>query len=524
MKTEAMLEAPLLTDARLVELSLEGDRDAFGQLVTRHQAPVCALAYSACGSISRSEDLAQEVFITAWRQLRGLREPGSFKAWLFGITRNLLNKSFYRQTRNPLTAAEPLDEKLEPGPETSSPAEVAITREEEAIMWRVLEAMPETYREPMVLFYRQDESIAKVAEVLGVSEEAARQRLSRGRAMLNERVAQVVEHGLRRSGPSEAFGLAVLGALPLLATPAKAALVSATAVGAKSTSLQGLGTSAFATVAYLAAALGAAAGGIFAILGRFCLARSPRERKFLARCSLGFFVWWVAFAVTFGSHDIIINDWRAAVAWGWVWLTLFGCWVVYAIWVSHRQKAIRMEEGTFAGGLLTGGEVDATRKGFKAAVYGSLAAFIFVEQFIMAKAAHNDWPFLILLQAYSIGVWLVSARAIVRRPEKAGSVLYALWWIQTLFVLGAVNLRWNVWAIPPQSFKPLPLFVTCIILGLSGSFGVAWWLERRLLKTTNFKRDAAVALGSFVTLVLLGLILLVCRVSKFYIAGTFSAS
>jgi len=516
MKTETMLEAPPLTDARLVELSLDGDRNAFGQLVTRHQAPVCALAYSACGSISRSQDLAQEVFITAWRQLHALKEPGSFKAWLLGIARNLLRKSFRQQTRNPLAAAEPLDDGLEPGPEFSSPADVAITREEEAIMWRVLEAMPETYRDPMVLFYREDESIAKVAEVLGVSEEAARQRLSRGRAMLNERVAQVVERGLRRSGPTEAFGLAVLGALPLLATPAKAALVSATATGAKSSSLQGLGPVVVATVAYLTAALGAAAGSIFAIRGRIRLARSPRERKFLIRSSFGLLVWWAAFAITFSSHDLIINDWRGAAAWGWVWLTWFGSWVVYAIWMGRRQQVIRMEEGTFAGNLLADRGVDATRKGFKAAVYGSLAAFIFVSQFLLAMAARKDLPFLIVLQAFSVGLWLVCARAIVRRPEKAGLVLNALWWAQTLFVLAALNLRWNVWATPPQPFKPLPLLVSCVILGFYGSFGAAWWLERRLLRTGNFKRDAAVALGTFVALVLLGLILLLCGVSRFY--------
>jgi hypothetical protein len=205
-------------------------------------------------------------------------------------------------------------------------------------------------------------------------------------------------------------------------------------------------------------------------------------------------------------------------------LTWYGSCVMYAIWVGRRQQAIRREEGGTFGDLLTLGEADVRRMGFKAAVYGSLAAFVFLSDFLLTKAAQHDRPFLILLQAFSVGLWLVSARAIVRHPQKAGSVLNAVWWAQTVFILGAINLRWHIWATPPQSFKPLPLFVSFIILGFYGSLGAAWWLERWLLKTSNFKRDAAVVLSAFATLVLLGLLLLVCGVSKFGSPAAFTAS
>lgn len=523
MKTETMLKTVPLTDARLVELGLAGNREAFGQLVSRYQGPVCALTYSACGSSSRSEDVAQEVFIAAWRQLAALKEPVKFKAWPFGIARNLVHKSFRQQSRNPIAAAEPLLEEVETGSSSPDPAEMAITKEEEVVMWSVLEAMPETYREPMVLYYRQEESMATVAEVLGLSEETVRQRLSRGRSMLNERVATVVERGLRRSGPSEAFGLAVLGALPLAATPAKAAVAGATAMGANSSSVSGVAAGVVATMAYLTAVLGAAAGGIFAILGRIRFAGSPRERRFLTRSSLGFLVWGLAFAVVFGSRNIVINDWSGTLAWGWLWFSLFGGWVTYAVWMTRRQKTIQIEEGTFTGQLLAFRSADATHKGFKLTVYGGVAAFVFASQFLLSLVARKDWPFLVLLQAFSITLWLVSARSIVRRPEKAGVILNVLWWAQTLFVLGAVNLRSQVWAIPPQPFRPLPLFVSAVILGFYGSFGASWWLERRLVRTNHFKRDAAVALGSYVALVLVGFILLICGVSRFYTTSSFIA-
>ncbi len=122
MMTYTMPEADLLSDERLVGLTLEGDRDAFGEIVERYQSPICALAYSACGSISRSEDLAQEVFVAAWRRLRELRDPSKLKSWLYAIARNLITSAFRQETRNPIRSADPLDEAVESCGELGGPA------------------------------------------------------------------------------------------------------------------------------------------------------------------------------------------------------------------------------------------------------------------------------------------------------------------------------------------------------------------------------------------------------------------
>lgn len=193
------------------------------------------MAYSACGNIGRSEDLAQEIFITAWRRLGTLQEPARFKAWLYGIARNLIHNAFRQHIRNPLADAKSLEEGAEPVAATDEPDEQAISKEEETILWHVLSGLPEVYREPMVLFYRQNESIPEVAEVLEISEEAVRQRLARGRALLNEQVVKVIQSGLRRSGPADTFASAVIAALPMVAaaTTAKGAIVGmATTKGA----------------------------------------------------------------------------------------------------------------------------------------------------------------------------------------------------------------------------------------------------------------------------------------------------
>lgn len=283
------------TDADLVARARNGNRDAFGTIVERYQALVCAIAYSGTGDLSRSEDLAQETFLAAWRQLAQLREPGSLRAWLSGIARNLVQNARRRDGREPTAGAEPLDEAAPAVEPLPAPAQAAMSREEEAILWRALERIPELYREPLVLFYREGQSVARVAEALDATEEAVRQRLSRGRKLLQEQVAAFVEGALERSTPGRSFTLGVLAALPAAAGSASAATVGALLPTA---SKPGLG---------LLAVLGpffGALSGIFTFRAALNAARTERERMLarrdarrivltpLAFCALFALAWW----------------------------------------------------------------------------------------------------------------------------------------------------------------------------------------------------------------------------------------
>ena len=203
-----------VSDEQLWQASRSGDRDAFGQIVERYQSLVCALAYSGTGNLATSQDLAQEAFIAAWRRLGELREPQKLRSWLCGIVRNLAAGTIRRDYRRGGTP-QPLDAIAEPISQTDDPEAEFVTREEEAILWRALAGMPDTYREPMVLFYREEQSIADVATQLDLSEDAVKQRLSRGRAMLREEMAALVESALTRSRPTAAFTASVMGALTL---------------------------------------------------------------------------------------------------------------------------------------------------------------------------------------------------------------------------------------------------------------------------------------------------------------------
>src|SRR3954468_7940469 len=223
------------SDSELVTRSLAGNRDAFGGIVARYQSLLCSLAYRATGSLSQSEDLAQETFVAAWKQLADLREPEKLRSWLCRISRNLAYDAVRQQGREPLHKAEPLEEIQDsPAPEPL-PSDYTVSQEEQAILWRSIERIPEIYREPLVLYYREHQSVQHVAAVLDLSEDAVKQRLSRGRKLLHEQVLAFVEGALERTNPGKAFTIGVLAALPVFSISAKAATVSVAAANGGAT-------------------------------------------------------------------------------------------------------------------------------------------------------------------------------------------------------------------------------------------------------------------------------------------------
>jgi RNA polymerase sigma factor (sigma-70 family) len=339
-------------DAELVAESLAGGRDAFRQIVERHQTLVCSLAYCATGSLTQSEDLAQETFLAAWRQLAELREPSKLRPWLCGIARFVIGKELRRQDREPVHAAETLEAVNElPAPEPL-PSERVISKEEQAILWRCVARIPEIYREPLVLFYREHQSIERVAEALELSEDAVKQRLARGRKLLQEQALAYVEGALQGTNPGHAFTVGVLAALPLSATSAKALTVGA-AVKGSSTATTVAGLAALGAMILYWSLLGflAFAGGCAGYwMSRAC-ARSSRQ------CDYAIQFWrplaWV-FAVSFFGRQFLFPFHGVMVGGGWhpgwfIWRLswdLYNVVVVAALAIWMRQWWREMSGGT----------------------------------------------------------------------------------------------------------------------------------------------------------------------------------
>lgn len=174
-----MADDPDLDDVRRV---LAGDVAAFEGVVRRWQGPIVNLGYRMTRDRQFAEDLAQEVFVKAFRGLPGWRARGRFSTWLFALALNHLRGRLRRRR----AALVPLEEAAE----VEAPEGASRERDARARLVRdAVAGLPEIYREAVSLYYLGEESVQEAAERLRIPEGTLKARLSRARDLLRERLA-----------------------------------------------------------------------------------------------------------------------------------------------------------------------------------------------------------------------------------------------------------------------------------------------------------------------------------------------
>jgi RNA polymerase sigma factor (sigma-70 family) len=219
----------MASDARLLRASRGGDQQAFGRIVRRYQSLVCAVTYSSTGDLSASEDLAQETFLTAWKRLDSPGDPRRLRAWLCTMARTLAVDWLRRRERDVVSGAVSVEQAGHLESTTPTPVERSLSDERTSVVWGALNEMPEEYRIPLILYYREQQSVGRVAEALDLPRTAVKSRPMRGRSMLKDKVVAVVEETLTATRPGEAFCAAVVAAVA--GTAAKNAAAGTTVLG-----------------------------------------------------------------------------------------------------------------------------------------------------------------------------------------------------------------------------------------------------------------------------------------------------
>jgi RNA polymerase sigma factor (sigma-70 family) len=218
----------LQTDLSLARL---GDRQAFARVVSATSSMVTAVTLAETRDLETSRDAAQEAYLHAWRDLRTLRNPGSFLPWLRELARRRAREG-RAQARRLVTGAaaeEALAAAVEGAPDAPNRL---LAAEERHALTAALDALPDEARETVVLYYREGRSASQVASLLGLSEEAVWQRLSRARAQLRDDLLSRAGELFERTAPGAGFTAAVLAALGTSA-PVAAGAATATGMGAK---------------------------------------------------------------------------------------------------------------------------------------------------------------------------------------------------------------------------------------------------------------------------------------------------
>ena len=183
-------------DAALVQETLEGSQLSFQLLVERHQERVFALVRHFSRSRAEVEDLAQETFLKAYSRLSSFQLQASFSTWLYRIAMNTCLDLVKRRGRSPIQAVEdPEALQLEgrdgrpcaPGSPAVAAPDARLEQEEVAqITRRVLEELPDIFRDVLVLREFEDLSYQEMADSLGISIGTVESRLFRARARFRE--------------------------------------------------------------------------------------------------------------------------------------------------------------------------------------------------------------------------------------------------------------------------------------------------------------------------------------------------
>jgi RNA polymerase sigma-70 factor (ECF subfamily) len=199
------------SEIALVRKAQVGDRAAFEELVRRTSRLVFARLYLETGDRERSEDLLQETLLTAFRRLRWLEDPKSFRSWLLTIAQNLAVDAARHDLRKkrfpgraetaggaggvnagragganpPVLANVPSN--------TPGPAEEAEREETRAAVLAVLRSLPEEYRLPLTLRYIGGADYETICLQLGLTNGSLRGLLPRGMKLLRTELQQVMK-------------------------------------------------------------------------------------------------------------------------------------------------------------------------------------------------------------------------------------------------------------------------------------------------------------------------------------------
>ncbi len=190
-------------DAALMLRVKQGDSAAFTELVEKYKQPVMNLAFRTLRDATEAEDLAQNVFVQAWKSANRYEASAKFSTWLFTIARNLCLNEIRRRSRHP---AESLDQtrddnedqplhQIEDRKQASTPDQL-LRGELEQKVDEAVSALPDNQRLALALCREEELSYEEIAEVLGCSLSATKSLIHRARETLKQKLKPYLKTGI----------------------------------------------------------------------------------------------------------------------------------------------------------------------------------------------------------------------------------------------------------------------------------------------------------------------------------------
>jgi RNA polymerase sigma-70 factor (ECF subfamily) len=169
------------TDEQIVERALEGDHEAFGEIVRRWERKIFTLTFGILGSPEDARDATQETFIAAYRNLQGFRGDARVSSWLHRIA---VNQCLTRQRRLRVRKETTIEDETETSGQrfmatndSASPAHSAEQSQTAEAVRRAVAALPPELREVVLMKEFEELTFQEIADALGIPVSTVKSRL-----------------------------------------------------------------------------------------------------------------------------------------------------------------------------------------------------------------------------------------------------------------------------------------------------------------------------------------------------------
>ena len=200
---EKLVSAEKLSNYDLIVRCQRGsqpDRVAFAELLRRYESHVNRLFYHLAPDWQERADLAQEVWIRVYRNIKRLQEPAKFRGWLSRIATNLFYDELRKRKRvsQPISLDAPIrmsdgEMSWELPSNTPSPTDNLATKEFYDQLQEAIAMLPEAFRTTIVLREIQGLPYEEIAEITGVSLGTVKSRIARARLKLQSTLQNYLE-------------------------------------------------------------------------------------------------------------------------------------------------------------------------------------------------------------------------------------------------------------------------------------------------------------------------------------------
>ncbi len=186
---------PIRSEAEIIAAILAGETQFYHELIRPHERSVYMMALSYMKNEADAEDVAQEAFIKAFRNLSTFRGDAKFSTWLISIT---LNEARNRLRRQGVVRMQSLDEPPDEDGAVSPallrdwreiPSEAVEREEVRTLIKKAVELLPEIYKQVFLLRDVEEMDVNETAQTLSISISNVKVRLHRARMMLQKELA-----------------------------------------------------------------------------------------------------------------------------------------------------------------------------------------------------------------------------------------------------------------------------------------------------------------------------------------------